>query len=601
MEQSRRRPGQAKDTLSGRGHTKPAIIAAAFVAAIGGLLSFENRFDAEDNAVSSPANCAAESAWPPDCLSPESIAKSMPPAIEGRDRQKPPTIETPPEARDRSPRRPWQQQGLASRLEPGRTLVELCASSPDDAVSHCQAHTTGDLRAFAAAGGSREEEGSSISGHVLSVEGQALEGVSVVALPDRLDDGAIEVTERLRFWTVTDSFGAYSFNGLPAGEYTIRSARHGPYQPERVSARTGVDYADLVMYRNLALTVEGQVVGRLGEPIDGVTVFPTLLGQPSAQTGLDGRFVLPLSVKPEIASVTLRFRMAGYQEHSARIRIGGYPEPGTEEIRVVMDEVRAWTSLEGIVTDDAGEPLAGRRVQLRSKQGRQAQNTTTDETGRFAFSFVEAPADYHIVVTGGAGFRDVGQDVQVTTRMNDVELVASAYDTGTVTGQLANQDGAPIADFKLVLKHVESREPNAVVSTDSIGYFEIPAAPSGELVISSLSTPAVLVKGLRLGPGERKHLPLVLDWGGHSIQGQVVDPSGNPVPASLVILNWSHRDELISTQATRRTATDSHGRFTFSNLGPGPHSLKVDAPGFLGVDIDHDLSRQGYNLTVSLN
>jgi hypothetical protein len=57
----------------------------------------------------------------------------------------------------------------------------------------------------------------------------------------------------------------------------------------------------------------------------------------------------------------------------------------------------------------------------------------------------------------------------------------------------------------------------------------------------------------------------------------------------------------VNTQATRRTATDSQGQFTFSNLGPGPHSLKVDAPGFLGVDIDHDLSRQGYDLTVRLN
>ncbi len=601
MEQSRRRTGKDSDTRSGLGLTKLAIIAAAFVAAIGGLLSFENSYDPAANAVPSPVSCAAHSAWMPDCLSPKTIAMSMPPAIEGRHRQEPPAVETPPETRDRSARRAWQQEGRASILEPGQTLVELCASSPGDAAADCQAHTTGDLRGFAAAGGSDLEEGSSISGHVLSAEGQALEGVSVVALPDRLDDGAIEVTGRLRFWTVTDAVGAYSFNGLPAGEYTIRSARQGPYQPERVSARTGVDYADLVMNRDLTLTVEGQVVGRFGEPIDGVTVFPTLLGQPSAQTALDGRFQLPLSVKPGVASVTLRFRMAGYQEQSARIRIGGSPEPGTEDIRVVMDAVRSWTAVEGTVTDDAGEPLAGRRVQLRSKQGRQTQNATTDEAGRYTFSFVEAPADYRIVVTGGGGFKDVAQDVHVTTRMNDVELVASAYDTGTVTGHLANQDGAPIAEFELVLRHLESHEPNAVVRTDSLGYFEIPAAPSGELVISSLSTPAVLVKGLRLEPGERKHLPLVLDWGGHSIQGQVVDPGGNPVPASRVILNWSHRDEPISTQATRRTATDLHGRFTFSNLGPGPHSLKVDAPGFLAVDIDHDLSRQGYNLTVSLN
>ena len=94
---------------------------------------------------------------------------------------------------------------------------------------------------------------------------------------------------------------------------------------------------------------------------------------------------------------------------------------------------------------------------------------------------------------------------------------------------------------------------------------------------------------------------MIVDWGDHWIRGQVVDSAGNPVPASRVVLNWSHRDELLDTHTTRRTATDAQGRFAFNNLGPGPHSLKVDAPGFSGVDIDHDLSRQGYDLTVRLN
>jgi hypothetical protein len=41
--------------------------------------------------------------------------------------------------------------------------------------------------------------------------------------------------------------------------------------------------------------------------------------------------------------------------------------------------------------------------------------------------------------------------------------------------------------------------------------------------------------------------------------------------------------------------------FAFSNLGPGPHSLLIDAPGFPSVDLDHNLNRDGYSLTVRLN
>jgi protocatechuate 3,4-dioxygenase beta subunit len=504
--------------------------------------------------------------------------------------------------RDRLPRRAWQQPGDGSSRLTGRTLVELCADSPGLAFAPCEVASSGELFALGTRGrGGDEQEGHAISGHVLSADGDALEGVAVVALPDRLDDERAEVPPHLRFWTTTDSFGAYSFSGLPAGEYTIRSARQGLYRPARVSARTGIDYADLVMSRNLELVVEGRVVGEFGEPIEGVTVVPTLLGQPSGQTGPDGRFELPLSVKPAVASLTLSFQMPGYSEQSSTVQVAAHAARGAVELKVVMDAVKSWTSLEGRVVDDSGEPLAGRRVELRPRAGRQSQGTTTDKSGRYAFAFVESPADYRLLVSGGEGFRDAEHQLHVTTTMKDVVVVAEAYRVGTVAGQLVNQSGAPIADFDLVLRNVDSREPNAIVSTDSLGNFEILAAPAGELVMASLSTPSILVKGLSLAPGERIYLPLVLDWGDHSIRGMVVDSKGNPVPASRVILNWSHRDDRLNTQATRRTATDSQGQFAFSKLGPGPHSLKVDAPGFLGVDIDHDLSRQGYDLTVRLN
>jgi hypothetical protein len=256
--------------------------------------------------------------------------------------------------------------------------------------------------------------------------------------------------------------------------------------------------------------------------------------------------------------------------------------------------------LTGSVSDDVGQPLAGYRVELSSSTSRKTQHTSTDESGRYTFTFVESPADYELLVLGGAAFKDAEKYIHVTTDMKEVDLVTEAYGVGTVAGRLLNQSGMPIADFDLVLRNVESRESNAVVTTDSLGNFEI-SAPAGEVGMSSLSTPTVLVQGLHIEPGDRVYLPMVLDWGDHSIRGLVIDSKGNPVPASRVILNWSRRDDQLNTLATRRTATDSQGQFAFTNLGPGPHSLKVDAPGFPGVEIDHDLSRQGYDLTVRLN
>jgi protocatechuate 3,4-dioxygenase beta subunit len=602
MEQSQRRYGRGRDSLVGRAITRPAIIAAAFIAAVGGILSFEDPYDVDGNLFPAEAGCEELGMSAQGCLSSSSIAKSSSSAIESDAWQAPTVIEAGSNEPVRLPRRAWQQLDQTSVLRPGQTLVEICDSPPELAVLHCRAHTTADPSGFSQASkGNSDEEGSSISGHVVSAEGQTLEGVSIVAMAVRLDDDAIELSENLRFWTLTDPLGAYEFRGLPAGEYAVRSARHGAYVPARISVRTGIDYADLVVPRSRELVIKGQVVGQFDEPLDGITVFPTLLGQASVQTGLDGRFALPVTVKPEVASLTLQFQAPGYRDASSRVLIGGYTEDVTEENKVVMDVVESWTTLEGTVKDDAERPLADRLVELRPEAGRRAQSTTTDKAGRYAFAFVESPADYRLLLSGGEGFKDVERKIQVTNSRNEIDLIVEAYQTGAISGQLVNQDGSPIPDFELVLKNKESRKPNTVVRTDSNGYFEVAAAPAGDLVISSRSTPTLLIKGLRLEPGQKIDLPMVLDWGGHSIRGQVVDSTGNPVAASRVILDWSHRDGDLDAQATRRTATDPLGRFAFSNLGPGPHSLKVDAPGFIGIDIEHDLRRQGYDVMVRLN
>jgi protocatechuate 3,4-dioxygenase beta subunit len=570
--------------------------------AAGAFLYFAGGHRSIDHATPSLDDCRGETTSSSDCPVLNPVSEPSATSAYRADTLDSQNVEQLPNAGNRLPRRAWQQEGVASALLPGHTLAELCVVSPDAAVSHCQALTTAGLRSLTDTSDRiGEEREPSISGRVLSADGQALEGVSLVAQPERLDDEAISLSKNLRFWTISDAFGTYSFSGLPAGEYMIRSARQGPYLPARVSARNGIDYADLIMSRHQAIRIEGQVVDRFGKPLEGVTVLPTLLGQPSVTTGSDGRFELPLTAKPDISSINLRFQMAGYKDQSRKVAVSGHPELVADEIEVAMDMVESWTSLKGMVSDDGGQPLAGRRVELRPKAGSQAQSTTTDAKGRYTFAFVEAPADYRLVVSGGNGFKDVKQNIEVTTTGKEFNVATERFKTGAVAGQLVNQHGSPIADFEFLLKNVDSIEPNAVVRTDRLGNFKIPDAPAGDLVISSVSTPSVLITGLRLEPGELIHMSMVLDWGDHSIRGQVVDSTGIPVPASRVVLNWSHREETLDMHTTRRTATDSEGRFAFSNLGPGPHSLKVDAPGFLSVDIDHDLIRQGYDLTVKMN
>ncbi len=355
------------------------------------------------------------------------------------------------------------------------------------------------------------------------------------------------------------------------------------------------------MSRDSATVVAGQVLSATGEPLEGVTVLPVLLGQPSVLTEYDGRFRLPVTLKPSIDSFAVRFQRPGFVEQTSDVQLHRMGEASGATVNVVMQPVESWTSLSGIVYSDSGEPLTGRELQLRPHSARQVHRATTDGEGRYTFPFLESPAAYRLVVFGGADHRDHQQALNLTADTAELDIVVGSYEFGEVTGQLVNLNGVPVPDFELVLRNTGSRKPNALVSTDTLGNFEIPAAPAGEFVVASQSTPSILVQGLRLSPGDKLHLPLVLDWGNHELRGIVVDASGNPVPASRIVLQWSHQAGGITTSSTRRTAADTQGHFAFSNLGPGPHSLHVDAPGFRRVDLDHDMSRQGYAVTVKLN
>lgn len=497
---------------------------------------------------------------------------------------------------------------VARTLRPGYTIAELCMAGLDTQPYRCQTGrydgkftTAAPEQAESRQRSSVSAAGHSISGRIMTTEGVGIEGVAIVAAPERLAGQTGPDSGTLRFWTVTNSLGAYSLDELPDGEYTIRSQAHGPYPSARTTARAGVDYADLVISPELAAIAEGRVTGDDGQPLEGVTVLPVLPGQRSVLTGDDGRFRLPVRVKPTVSSVALRFQRPGYHEQTDQFEIPRDGASSRPALKVVLSAVDAWTSLKGRVTSESGEPLAGRTVELRPKAAPRSYKTTTDHRGAYAFPAVEAPADYQLVVFGGSGHKDHQQALRLTADTGAIDVVAEAYEFGAVTGQLVNLNGEPVPDFALLLRNTGSRRPNTLVSTDRDGNFSIPEVPAGRFVVASQSTPSILVEGLDIKPGERLHLPLVLDWGQHEIRGVVVDAAGNPVPASRIVLQWSHESDGITTRTTRRTAADTQGQFAFSQLGPGTHSLHIDRAGLPAFVIDHDVSRQGHNLTVRLN
>jgi hypothetical protein len=487
----------------------------------------------------------------------------------------------------------------------GIATAKGCSAASDKGAMRCEP-TGPKAQSISGSQFDREQQmsipGQRIAGRILNAQGLGIEGVAVVATSIRLfDEEPTDGNDIVRLETETDSMGVYALEDLRSGDYMIQTSRHGAYHSVWASVRTGVQNADLVLVEEETIQVHGQVLSDDGFPIEGVTVLPAVIGVASVSTDRDGRYRLPVALKPAADSFGLRFQSPGYLEGQVTVQRATLDPNDPASVDVTLRPVENWTVVIGTVSSAGGSRLAGRIVQLRPTGQRHTYTAVTDSKGNFIFDSVEGGIDYRLQVGGGSGHEDYQAQVHVSWQQAEFDITLKPYGFGEVTGQLVNLDGSPVPDFHLALRNTASGKPHALVSSDLQGGFVIPQAPAGELVFTSQSTPSMLVRGIRLDPDEELHVPLVVDWGEHEIRGLILDRRGNPVPASRIILKWSHQEAGISSVATRRTAADAQGNFMFSQLGPGPHTLEITAPGHRLVTVGHDASRQGYELTVRLN
>ncbi|MGD8340546.1 MAG: carboxypeptidase-like regulatory domain-containing protein [Gammaproteobacteria bacterium] len=493
------------------------------------------------------------------------------------------------------------------------TLAERCATGTAEAGMQCASSAR-----YVYAGGLAGDDGADdglaheISGRVMTPDGFGVGGVSIVATQIAAtganDSVAREPEPAMRFQSVSIDDGNYAFRDLPEGNYRIQSARHGRYGAVRITARTGVDYADIVLSEQKQYLVEGSVTDEYGSPLSHVTVLPVVEGVPSVRTDRDGRFELPVSLSPSASHLTLRFEATGFSElsYSASLlapeKILDTRDRERLALDIVMEPVAVTTNVAGTLTTPEGRPIVGKTVELRAIGSQESYRAVTDRHGEYEFPVITADKRYQLRASGQPNYADYRSEVLVTTQEYRFDAVMEPFEYGTLRGRIVDQDGGPVRDVELALRNAGSAQPNAVVRSDASGSFVIREAPAGESVLASQAMPSFSVRGIEVQPGRESFVDLVVDWGSHELAGVVVDRNGRAVPASQVLLKWSHEtDKGIRSSVTRRTATDYQGRFKFDQLGPGPHSLVVDAPGFERVALNHELRRDGYDVTVHLH
>ncbi|HEX8775248.1 MAG TPA: ankyrin repeat domain-containing protein [Pyrinomonadaceae bacterium] len=86
-----------------------------------------------------------------------------------------------------------------------------------------------------------------------------------------------------------------------------------------------------------------------------------------------------------------------------------------------------------------------------------------------------------------------------------------------------------------------------------------------------------LPAGYQLAAGERKFVRDV-QTGSASLTGTILDPNGAVIPgAKIKLINEG-------TQLEQETASDDNGAYRFDSLEPGNYTLKVESPGFSGLE-----------------
>jgi hypothetical protein len=350
--------------------------------------------------------------------------------------------------------------------------------------------------------------------------------------------------------------------------------------------RTGADDANLVLNENRDVAIHGTVTNTRGEPLEAVSVTRVDRSAVAATTDQDGRYRLQLPSGGRGRTCKLAFELEGYGgrilslENSALV--------GRSEIRLDarLEPLESLVVVEGKVSNPAGVPVPGETVFLVGKQHYQA---ATDETGRFSITEVDAHATYQLWISPNGPYQKVKKQVQVGAEglKVDVVLESERSEYSSLSGRMIDVGGNPVPHFSLWLRssNNSARKP-ILVTGDGSGSFSLPEAPVGRLTFTTVSDPRLTINGLDLSPGGAENVELVLDSGGYEIRGRVVDSFGNPVAAPRLTLEWSHHGSGIQSLSLRHGTTDAYGFFVFKQVGPGLHSLSVDAAGFEAAKLE---------------
>ncbi|MDH3990450.1 MAG: carboxypeptidase-like regulatory domain-containing protein [Gammaproteobacteria bacterium] len=444
-----------------------------------------------------------------------------------------------------------------------------------------------------------------ISGRVLTPNGRPVAGIQVSALPRNYFRSGDDLRSRstVTRQTKTNEDGFYAFRDLPAGVYMLVTEPSARYAESRVEVRTGIKYADLTLKPQGFATVQGVVTDQMGNELEQVRVMPIVSGVPPvAFSDSNGEFELGVSLEKAEKSFPLRFQFDGYREQRYQVSESDWSAGGRILLTVTMEPVYEFGEVSGSVKGADGKQAAGDIVRLYSPSLKRNYTATVDDAGEYLFANVEIANDYQLWVRPTGDYRDFAEknfSVGPGSMRRDIELEPLSRNI-RLSGRILDQDGKPVPNYTLTLSSMAAKGQQLPVSSDGHGRFEVENVPEGELVFESRTMPYYSVSGLLLmGDESERKIDVVINRGGHKLIGKVVNSDGRPVAAPKIFITASRVNGDMQSRLSSTTSADADGRFLFTNLDGGQHTITVHAPGYEGVRI-HPVIRNQDELVIKL-
>lgn len=361
-----------------------------------------------------------------------------------------------------------------------------------------------------------------------------------------------------REWT--DEKGSASFPAM-MGRYGVRATATGRTALAEVDVVIADEPTALEVTLGAARVLSGRVIDQeTTAPIAGALV--TAAAQSSGAHTQPWRFPAETHVTTQADGLgRFRLELPDGLDVELQAMAPGFARGGTEvdagDTETTISLVRA-ARVDGVVVDAVGQPLAGATV---DSEPREAPPLVTGADGRFTLTLRPGATSLHAASSGG---------LQALTRvqtaagqhLKDVRLVVAAQ--GDLTGRVVDTSGAGVAGVEVRVLAEPDFVELATLQTDGSGAFTAVKLPATRAALFARSGNGARARqvGLELplaGPVEL-HLS-----GSASVEGQVVNATGQALANALVELEWSKG----LGEPAVRARTDAEGRFRADDLLPG--------------------------------